>query len=294
MPIPGLPAPVESLNPGAAPDPGASGSAERRRLEQVAQEFEAMLLLQMVRQMRHSLLSTEADDEGLGASTMMDTLDVELARQLSAQGGIGLATVIARSLSRVATAPTPVPEAARVAAAAAPVATPTPSRSRAPAMAAVESTVAERNPGAPSLAAGELTLPLDAGVASGFGWRMDPFHGRQRFHTGVDLKAAYGREVPVAAPGRVVFAGERGTYGSLVIVEHADGLETRYAHLSAITVQPGQQLASGDLVGRVGRSGRATGPHLHFEVLVNGARVDPTRLARALAEPALPVARAGD
>jgi murein DD-endopeptidase MepM/ murein hydrolase activator NlpD len=90
----------------------------------------------------------------------------------------------------------------------------------------------------------------------------------------------------VAAGGRVVFAGEQGGYGQSVVVEHAPGLQTRYAHLSAISVRPGDQVPAGSQVGRVGQSGRATGPHLHFEVLEQGRRVDPAtgaaRLAAAL------------
>jgi murein DD-endopeptidase MepM/ murein hydrolase activator NlpD len=90
--------------------------------------------------------------------------------------------------------------------------------------------------------------------------------------------------VPSAAAGRVVRAESSGGYGLMVEVEHADGLRTRYAHLSSLDVTPGQELAQGEVVGRVGRSGRATGNHLHFEVLVNGRRVDPTQVLEGGAE----------
>jgi murein DD-endopeptidase MepM/ murein hydrolase activator NlpD len=123
-------------------------------------------------------------------------------------------------------------------------------------------------------------MPLATAASSPFGWRSDPFHGTQRFHQGVDLKGAYGQPVAVAGPGRVVEAGERGAYGLTVVVEHAGGVQTRYAHLSGIDVKAGEELAQGAVVGRVGQSGRATGPHLHFEVLVEGRRVDPARMAQ--------------
>jgi murein DD-endopeptidase MepM/ murein hydrolase activator NlpD len=278
MAIPGLAPPPGASTPRA--DAPAESAIERQRLAHVAQEFEAMLLLQMVRQMRQSMLSADPGGEGLGASTMSDTLDVELARQLSAQGGIGLATVIARGMSREAQ-PAGAPSEAVAVLPARAVARPTPSphgTSAAPSGAGGAAWAAAATSGEAA-----LRLPFDGATASAFGWRTDPLHGRQRFHAGVDLKAAYGRDVPVAAPGRVVFAGERGAYGQLVIVAHAHGVETRYAHLSAIAVRPGQQLATGEIVGRVGQSGRATGPHLHFEVLVNGARVDPAGFARLLA-----------
>ena len=124
-------------------------------------------------------------------------------------------------------------------------------------------------------------MPLDSDTSSAFGWRSDPFRGRRKFHNGVDLRAAYGTEVPTAAPGKVTFAGERGAYGLLVVVEHPNGVETRYAHLSSTAVQPGDSVAAGQTIGRVGSSGRSTGPHLHFEVLLDGKRVNPEQIASA-------------
>jgi murein DD-endopeptidase MepM/ murein hydrolase activator NlpD len=127
----------------------------------------------------------------------------------------------------------------------------------------------------------EFSMPLDSDTSSAFGWRNDPFRGRRKFHNGVDLRAAYGTEVPTAAPGKVTFAGERGAYGLLVVVEHPNGIETRYAHLSSTAVQPGDSVAAGQTIGRVGSTGRSTGPHLHFEVLLDGKRVNPEQIASA-------------
>lgn len=124
-----------------------------------------------------------------------------------------------------------------------------------------------------------LQMPLAERVSSRFGWRVDPFHGHHRFHGGIDIAAAYGRAVPTAAGGRVVFAGERGAHGLMVAVEHPNGLTTRYAHLSSVDVAVGQELAADQVVGRVGQTGRATGPHLHFEVWLDGERVDPVLVA---------------
>jgi murein DD-endopeptidase MepM/ murein hydrolase activator NlpD len=116
---------------------------------------------------------------------------------------------------------------------------------------------------------------LSAGVSSPFGYRSDPFSGARRFHAGVDIAAAYGREVPSAGPGRVVYSGAQGGYGNTVVVEHAGGVLTRYAHLSSIQVDVGASVDAGTVVGRVGSTGRSTGPHLHFEVLQNGQPVNP-------------------
>jgi len=124
-----------------------------------------------------------------------------------------------------------------------------------------------------------VDLPLATPVTSAYGWRSDPFTGESRFHRGVDLRAAYGTEVPAASGGTVVCAGQRGTYGNLVAVRDAQGVETRYAHLSATLVREGDVIAPGTPIGRVGSTGRSAAPHLHFEVLVNGERVDPAEWA---------------
>jgi hypothetical protein len=107
----------------------------------------------------------------------------------------------------------------------------------------------------------------------------DPFGPRgNRFHAGVDILAATGTPVAAAAVGRVTFAGWlAGGWGKLVVVAHADGVRTMYAHLSSIAVRLGQLVRTGDRVGAVGASGDATGPHLHFEVRLRGASVDPAR-----------------
>jgi murein DD-endopeptidase MepM/ murein hydrolase activator NlpD len=245
-------------------------------VETLAQEFEAMFLLQVVRQMRQALLETEEPDAGLGSETMTDTFDVEFARYLSAAGGIGLAASMARSLPGGNAAPSAgAGETVDVGSATRRV-------TRTPAAPSAAAAFAGAASGPVAGGAGaRLPLPLDAPVSSGFGWRTDPFAGTPRFHGGIDFKAAYGRDVPTAAPGRVVYAGDQGGYGQTVVVEHESGYRTRYAHLSAVTVVAGQQLADGAVVGRVGQSGRATGPHLHFEVTRDGRRLDPAEIARA-------------
>jgi hypothetical protein len=112
--------------------------------------------------------------------------------------------------------------------------------------------------------------PVRVGVGDRFGPRGS------RFHTGLDFPAGYGSTVRAARSGRVVFAGwDSGGYGYLVSVRHGHRVRTRYAHLSAIAVRRGQRVSTGSSVGRVGSTGASTGPHLHFEVLVRGAAVDP-------------------
>jgi murein DD-endopeptidase MepM/ murein hydrolase activator NlpD len=126
------------------------------------------------------------------------------------------------------------------------------------------------------------TAPRRTGVP--LGWPLlgpvgDRFGPRgARFHAGIDLVAAAGTPVQAAAAGRVTWAGTRaGGWGKLVTVAHADGVRTMYAHLSTIRVRVGDWVAGGTVIGRVGSTGDATGPHLHFEVRVDGAAVDPLR-----------------
>src|SRR5262245_7687287 len=116
-------------------------------------------------------------------------------------------------------------------------------------------------------------VKLLAPVAGGYGDLYGP--RGNRFHAGIDIPAAKGTPVGAAAAGRVVFAAVGDGFGKLVVLEHARGVRTRYGHLSKITVRVGEYVKARGMVGRVGATGEASGPHLHFEVLVRGANVDP-------------------
>jgi murein DD-endopeptidase MepM/ murein hydrolase activator NlpD len=122
-------------------------------------------------------------------------------------------------------------------------------------------------------------VPLASGyqVESGFGRRSDPIRGRAAQHTGIDLSDDHGTPVLATAPGRVAVAGWEGGYGRVVEVDHGFGLRTRYAHLSVISVEVDQQVSRFTRLGRMGSSGRSTGTHLHYEVLLHGQHMDPAR-----------------
>jgi murein DD-endopeptidase MepM/ murein hydrolase activator NlpD len=124
-------------------------------------------------------------------------------------------------------------------------------------------------------------LPGPIEVTSPFGARMDPFYGKPALHTGIDLRQDYGAPVHATADGTVSFAGSDGGYGNMVEIDHGNGLSTRYAHLSSITVRQGEKVEIGAVVGHIGETGRATGPHLHYETRINGEPVDPARFLRA-------------
>ncbi len=110
-----------------------------------------------------------------------------------------------------------------------------------------------------------------------FGQRTDPFSGEGAYHTGVDLSAPKGTPVRVTADGLIVHADYYGGYGRLVVVDHGNGMQTYYAHLSKINILAGQEVRRGEIVGLVGSTGRSTSPHLHYEVRVGKAPVNPNR-----------------
>jgi len=228
----------------AAAKPEANPGSERDRLMRVAQEFESMLMLQMLKEMRKagSWEDDEQSEGGFGAQTMFETIDVELAGHLAKAQGLGLGKQLMDAFQRMQ------PE------------------------------------GKGMDESGGLDMPA-GDITSGFGWRADPFHGAAKFHRGIDIRSAYGQDVPSAGAGRVVSAGTQGGYGQTVVVEHADGLRTRYAHLSTTLVAPGDDVRAGQAVGRAGNSGRATGTHLHFEVTTaSGEPLNPEQFAGLKAE----------
>ncbi len=118
-------------------------------------------------------------------------------------------------------------------------------------------------------------------MSSPFGVRLDPFLGRPAMHTGIDLRGEIGEPVHATAAGKVTIAGREGGYGNMVELDHGNGLATRYGHLSQIDVKVGQTVHIGQVVGRIGSTGRSTGPHLHYETRINGEPVNPQKFLRA-------------
>lgn len=125
-----------------------------------------------------------------------------------------------------------------------------------------------------------LTTPVHGGqfeVTSGFGPRVDPFTGHLAFHPGVDFAGPWGSTVTATASGRVIFAGPHVGYGNLVEIDHGYGFHTRYGHLASVLVRVGSRVEKGTAVGRLGSTGRSTGPHVHYEVWLAEKLRDPAK-----------------
>lgn len=125
--------------------------------------------------------------------------------------------------------------------------------------------------------------PIIGPITGQFGERLDPFSGEGAFHTGVDISAEYGEGVRASADGVVIEAAEHTGYGQVVIIDHGLGVTSWYGHLASFAVPPGISVKRGDIIGYVGISGRTTGPHLHYEIRINDAPVDPVRYLRVTA-----------
>ncbi len=118
--------------------------------------------------------------------------------------------------------------------------------------------------------------PVDAAFnSSSYGWRIDPFNGSKAFHEGLDFTANTGTNIRAAADGIVSSAERTPDYGNIVKIDHGSGLETRYAHASKLLVKAGERVVKGQIVAQVGSTGRSTGPHLHYEIRLNGNALDP-------------------
>ena len=261
---------VQSLLAGrvsaAAGSSSTAGAVDPSKVKELATQFEAMLLSQMLKGLQTSMMDGEESADGFKSGPLGDVLTQELGLALSRAGGFGLGSMLTGAMTRMPGLAAATP-AARLAAA--------------PGLADLAPTVGEAVAGSADV--NDLPSFAPPRVSSAFGWRSDPIDGGDRFHKGIDLPMPAGSEVRTPADGRVVSVGEQPGYGLTVVVAHGSGVETQYAHLSGTDVQPGEPVRAGSLIARSGNTGRSTGPHLHFEVTVNGQAIDPLGWAGAVA-----------
>ena len=282
--------------------------SDARQAREVARDLEALLVTQLITAMRKTVPESSMLESSAARRTLDGAFDHELARALVADGSLGFAKQLeGQLLARGGSAGSPTDasnavdgpvfdaQIARVDARSERAGVVQPAASSPATSPVVTSPVVTRDPqAAPAtrVAAAEVVVHPDAhraGVAltprppldepritSGFGMRVDPLTGHDRFHSGVDLGAARGTPIRVAADGQVVFSGRRGSAGNVVEVRHPDGLLTSYAHADRTLVGVGQNVVAGDVIATVGSTGRSTGPHLHFSVRRDGQAIDPT------------------
>lgn len=225
----------------------------RADLDRAAQGLESFFLRQLMK---------EAIPDLGGNAQFGSMLQDALADELAKSGGLGVSDAMTAQLARAAGVDVSAAGADPQALAA---------------LAPRQAHGHAHEPGAASMTTGPARALRAYGISSGFGTRVDPLTHQHATHAGIDLPAATGSGVRAAFDGVVSRADpDAGGYGQLVVIDHGDGTETRYAHLSAIDVRPGQKVTQGETLGAVGSSGRSTGPHLHFELRHDGQPLDPT------------------
>jgi murein DD-endopeptidase MepM/ murein hydrolase activator NlpD len=229
-----------------------------------AKQLEAFFLRRLLAEARPE--GGGALDGGFAGDTFKQMLDEQIADKMAAAGGIGLADMFAGQLTAPGEAPSSRPAGSLQDLP--PVHAPGTIREL-PRSAPVQDLPMPNVP---------FVLPVAGRPTSGYGLRTDPIRHVTSKHPGFDLAAPTGTPVAAAASGTVVHAGPAGTYGNLITIRHENGLETRYAHLSAVDIQVGAHVEAGQPIGKVGTTGYSTGPHLHFEVRRDGQTVDPAPL----------------
>ncbi|MGD8562209.1 MAG: peptidoglycan DD-metalloendopeptidase family protein [Desulfarculaceae bacterium] len=222
---------------------------EQKKLRKACRLMESQFLGLLWKEMRKTLSNDSLFGGGFGEEMFTDALDQAVADASTQGSSMGVADLLEKQLSQQSLVSPGVKLG--------------------------------KMPGGQQLDAA-ADLPVQGTVSSSYGLREHPVTGELKEHTGLDIAAASGSPVRATQDGRVVFAGERGGYGNLVIVEHSGGAQTYYAHLEEIDVKAGQRVSADQQVGTVGSSGVSTGPHLHYEVRnSSGQAMDPeTFLAR--------------
>ena len=232
---------------------GRSKDSDEAR--EAAREFESFLLYYLIKTMRETVHESDLFGNRRSEQVYRSMMDEAVAHRLAERGGLGMGDAIYRQIVTEAPAEEPLRSSPVV-----------PLRAVAP-EAFLQKSLPED---------GELSLHFEGRVSSPFGWRRDPITGETRMHKGIDLAMPAGTPVRAPADGTVVFSGEMRGYGKVVILQHEDGTETVYGHNRSNECREGATVQKGDVIAHVGMSGRATGPHLHFEVRKGGEAVDPT------------------
>ncbi|MGC2062663.1 MAG: peptidoglycan DD-metalloendopeptidase family protein [Thermodesulfovibrionales bacterium] len=241
------------------------GRKDPEAIKAVAREMETLFAHELIKAMRQTV-KPASEESGFGRDTYMSMFDMELARILSDRG-LGLQDLMVNGMSRqVQNAPGGVPEQKGTA--------DTDFRT-VPEGPTVKPAVPHAvTPAAPATKK-ETGLPVNGVISSKYGMRKHPVYGDHRFHRGVDIAAPLGSEIRPIGSGTVTFSGEKSGYGNIVIVDHGNGMTSRYAHNKVNMVKAGDVVDESTVIGEVGNEGVSTGPHLHLEVKQNGRNINP-------------------
>jgi murein DD-endopeptidase MepM/ murein hydrolase activator NlpD len=245
-----------------------SSSGPSQQLEHVSREFETLLLSFVFKAMRKTIPKEDPLGKAQDRDWYTDLFDFELAKNFTRGKSVGLSAYLQQSFQRMQNRPALLasPTARGLSAEYRPKAAPPVDTRRL--------TVAF--PFEPLSQA--MILPVVGRLSSHYGDRPDPFTGEAKQHRGIDIISPVGTEIRAAWPGIVTFSGWKDGYGQTVILSHTDGYTTQYAHNSENLVQLHERVSHGQPVALVGQTGRATGPHVHFEVHKNGSPIDPMPL----------------
>ena len=256
--------------------------------QEAVQQFESYLVQMMVREMRKSVPKGMFDSPTM--EMFVDLLDQSLAEQISQAGGLGFADSLERSLGMRGMSESDLLSGGSLSS-------------------QIERALGGRESAMPSMSSlsfgereteeldfsdlpmpklptpsifqetkekqAETIFPTNGKISSRFGHRIDPIHGHEAEHLGLDIAAKEGTAIKAMRSGTVTFAGTKGSYGKLVVIDHGNGLESRYAHCSSINVHAGDVVRAGMDIAKVGSTGKSTGAHLHLELRQDGTAIDP-------------------
>ncbi len=256
---------------------------QEEKMRQAAKQFEAVFLMQLT-----SALNTESSEDSLfgqdgGSDLAKKMFSEQMATVMSETGGVGLSEMILKQFGLEKDIKTSKANnsLSDVISAVKQIRNDSLSSAKTSSETSVETDLITMNPvktefsSAPKVV--EFQMPLMGRISSKFGNRFHPIDKKSKFHSGVDIAAPRGTPISAAADGIVRFSGRRGGYGNMVIIEHADGSKTRYGHAQRLMVKEGQKVFAGDQIATVGSTGKATGPHLHFEIREGKIPIDPMK-----------------
>ncbi len=253
-------------------------------LKSAAAELSSLFVSQMLAVMRRTVPKSGLLNKGFAHDTYVSMFDQEIARTIARREDFGLTAMLQRQLKDPG-ADHQVPGRPLAALPRPPVISHSPAVSNA----AQQATAVDAYRQQATLTDSRFIMPVEGRHTSGFGIRVHPIDHEERLHSGMDIVAPAGTPIRAAAAGQVVFSGAQSGYGNVIVVQHVEGYSTLYAHNTENLVPVGTPVSQGQPIATVGDTGRATGPHLHFEIRKDGKRLDPvTFLAAGNAQKSAP------